>query len=342
MTDAPVILVVVDDPDLRHDLGALLSRRFGSDYRIVATDGRGAAGHLTGLAEAGERLAVVISQPELTGTTGLDVLAMTHDLHRHARRVLLVARGEWHSDHPVRQAIVLGAVDSYLFVPWGPREQWLYAPMTETLAMWWLTQPAEYEAARIVGRSEPRAEALRDLLGRVMVPFGFYEADSEGGRAVLDELGLDGSALPVLHFTNSGAVLTAPSDRQLLAALGFRSEPVEVECDVAIVGGGPSGLSAAVSASSEGLRTVLIDDGVIGGQAGSSSMIRNYLGFPRGLSGGELTNRALEQVWLFGADVLTPQRAVSLEADGVSRILHTEDGSRIAARCVILATGVSW
>src|SRR6185312_35929 len=141
---------------------------------------------------------------------------------------------------------------------------------------------------------------------------------------------------------HSGHVLVRPTDTEIVDALGFRAEPVDLECDVAIVGGGPGGLSAAVYAASDGLRTVLLEPSVPGGQAGASSMIRNYLGFPRGVSGAELTNRALEQAWLFGAELMLAREAVSLAADGDTRVVTTDIGDVVRARAVVIATGVSW
>jgi thioredoxin reductase (NADPH) len=177
--------------------------------------------------------------------------------------------------------------------------------------------------------------------GRVTIPYGFYDAESPEGQEHLAATDTAGRALPVVVFY-SGTVLVAPSDAELLGALGFSSDVVHMSCEVAIVGGGPSGLSAAVYAASEGLRTVLVDSGLVGGQAGTSSMIRNYLGFPRGVSGTELTGRALEQAWLFGADVLTPQEAIQLDARGGDRVIRTMNGSQLTARSVVIATGVSW
>ena len=236
----------------------------------------------------------------------------------------------------------MGLVDSYLFVPWGPPEPWLYGPLTETLAAWTAERPPPFEAFRVVGGSDERSHVLRDMFSRASIPFGFYEEGSAGAQEILAELSLDGSRLPVVQPHHSSAPLVQPTDAELLAELGFRSERVDVDCDVAIVGGGPSGLSASVYSASEGLSTVLLDEGIVGGQAGTSSMIRNYLGFPRGVSGRELTGRAMEQSWIFGTETLTPQRAAQLEVDGVHRVVHTANGSTVRARAVVIATGVSW
>ena len=238
-------------------------------------------------------------------------------------------------------AMVTGLVDSDVFVPWGPLERWLYLPLTTSLAAWHAHRGSATQLV-IVGGPDARSYGLREIFSRATIPFEFRDARSDAGRAQLAELGQDGSRLPVLHFHPTRQTLVQPTEAEILDMLGFRSERVELESDVVIVGAGPAGLSAAVYASSEGLRTILIDGAFIGGQAGASSKIRNYLGFPHGLSGGDLTNHALEQAWLFGTEVLTPQRAVRLEADGALRVVHTADGSILRARAVVVATGVDW
>jgi thioredoxin reductase (NADPH) len=173
------------------------------------------------------------------------------------------------------------------------------------------------------------------------IPFEFHSESSDAGKALLAETGQDGRRLPVVRI-HPGQVFADPTDAEVVEALGFEARPVDLECDVAIVGAGPSGLSAAVYAASEGLRTVVLEPGVPGGQAGTSSMIRNYLGFPHGLTGADLTNRALEQAWLFGARMLLARRAVTLSADADRRVLTTDLGDRISARAVVIAVGVTW
>jgi len=280
-TTGPVIGVVIDDADVRQAIAADLESRYASDFRIVPMTSARAAQELPVIV----RLAAVISTVELEGSSGVDLLRSVRRAHRDTRRILLVRRGQWTS-HPVRRAMVLGDVDGYLFVPWMPREQWLYLPMAEYLADWSRSQPPELTAVTIVGRRwEDRSHALRDMLSRASIPYAFHEPDSEAGTQALAQMGLDGTALPAVRF-HSGQVEVNPDDITVVEALGFRSSYPGLECDVAIVGAGPAGLSAAVYAGSEGLSTIVIDPSVPGGQAGTSSRIRNYLGFPRGLSGG--------------------------------------------------------
>jgi thioredoxin reductase (NADPH) len=338
MAPHPTIAVVIDDGETRTSLASDLHQRYDAHYEVVELSSAQAASALAALAS----VAVVVTMVELDGEmSGIELLAEVRRTHPDARRVLLVARGQWAS-HPVRRAMVLGEVDGYVFVPWAPKEQWLYLPMTEYLAAWSRTQPPELFAVTIVGRRrDERSHHLRDLLTRATVPFRFLEPDTEGGREALAEMGLDASRLPAVQFL-SGETAAAPSDAEMAELLGFRRSQPGMTCDVAIVGGGPGGLSAAVYAASEGLSTVVVDPSVPGGQAGTSSRIRNYLGFPRGLSGEELTNRAVEQAWLFGAEFLLGHRVVTLHRAGDTYSLRLEDGSDIHARAVVIATGVTW
>jgi thioredoxin reductase (NADPH) len=341
MTGAPLILVTVADDLTRSQLSGDLSRRFVGDYRVVSVGHDDATGELDRLAHRAEPVAAVIAEPVSSTLAGLEYLAVVRDRHPGARRILLVERGGWRH-HPVRQAMVLGQVDGYLFNPWFPREQWLYLPMTEYLADYDRTRVPERVAFTVIGTQwDSRSHQLRDILARASIPFEFLPHDSAEGRAVLLRVGLDGSRLPVLR-SHTGTVLVDPTDLELIDELGFPSDAEGVDCDVTIVGAGPSGMSAAVYAASEGLRTTIVDPSVPGGQAGTSSMIRNYLGFARGVSGAELTNRAVEQAWLFGAEFFLAQRAVRLEAEGTDRHITLAGGARITARAVVLATGVAW
>jgi thioredoxin reductase (NADPH) len=341
MTKMAVLVVVSDDERQREQLRADLERRFGTDYEVRACDSLEARDRLS--VETDTAVAAVVAAAHLssTGRSGIELLRAVRAQHPSARRVLLVDRGEW-GDHPVRRAMVLGEVNSYLFVPWEPREQWLYRPMSEYLADWCLTQPPERVAVSIVGvKVHARSHQLRDLFTRAGIPFEFHADSSDAGNALLAETGQDGQRLPVVCI-HPGQVFADPTDVEVIEALGFHARPVDGHWDVAIVGAGPSGLSAAVSAASEGLRTVVLEPTLPGGQAGSSSMIRNYLGFPRGINGSELANRAVEQAWLFGAEMLLSRRALTLSSDGDRRVITTDLGDRISARTVVIAVGVSW
>ena len=339
MRARPTILIVTDDVETRGSLAEHVLRRYEPDYAIAAVSGVQAQAMLASVEPS---LAAVIAPDGLSGgVSGLELMAQANRADPATRRVMLVPRGEWR-DHPVRRAMGLGHVDGYLFVPWQPREEWLYLPLSEQLADWSRSREPEVHAITVVGRRwDERSHQLRDLFSRASIPFAFHEPNSDAGRAELARMGVDGSLLPSIRF-HSGAVIVDPSDSDVVAMLGFRPGASDELWDVAIVGAGPAGMSAAVYAASEGLRAVVLDPGVPGGQAGTSSRIRNYLGFPRGVSGAELTTRAVEQSWLFGAEFLLAHRAVTLRSSPGRHVLGTDQGAQINARSVILATGVSW
>jgi thioredoxin reductase (NADPH) len=331
------------DPPLRGQLVDALRHRFGGDYEVVGIDPERVLDLLSEMSSAGRTVAAVVagSNENPGGNAAVGLLAKVRARSAGTRRILLVQRGGWRT-HPVREAMVLGHVDGYLFIPWAQREQWLYLPMSEYLAAWERSRPPAQTAFRVIGRQhDQRSHALRDILSRVEIPHEFLNSESAAGREALAREDQDGSVLPVLVH-HRGEVLLDPSDLELIEILGFSRAPAHSVWDVAIVGAGPSGLSAAVYAASEGLRTVVIDPSVPGGQAGTSSMIRNYLGFPHGLSGSELTNRAVEQAWLFGAEFLLAERVVAIGTEDRQHRLTLSSGAMLLARTVVIASGVSW
>jgi thioredoxin reductase (NADPH) len=339
----PIILVVADHQRLLDALAGDLERRFGGGYRILAEHSPAAAlAAMERLAGDPDPAALVIAARRMQDQDGLAVLQRAHELLPSAKRVLLEHRGEWTSGEPVVRAMTLGQVDYVLFQPWLPIEQFLYLPVSEFLAAWEKSRAPSTEAIQIVGRRwAARSHQLRDALARVGIPYGFYPDDSPEGRRLLSHAGEDGSRLPVVLFRR-GLVLVDPTHAELSAALGLRTSPAPGGCDVLIVGAGPAGLAAAVYAASEGYAAQLLEPAVPGGQAGTSSHIRNYLGFPYGLSGDELTQRAVQQAWLFGADLILSQSATGLRASGNDRLVRLSDGAEVAAKVVILATGVAW
>jgi thioredoxin reductase (NADPH) len=260
----------------------------------------------------------------------------------HAKRILLIERGNYSSRHPVVTVMALGQVDYHLFDPWFPLERILYPGISEFLAAWDTSQDAHNVAVRIVGRpAAARSHQVRDLLTRAAVPFWFHEPETEAGRQALAETGEHGTRLPVMLFY-SGNILVDPSNADVIEELGMTIRPTSTSRDLVVLGAGPAGLAAAVYAASEGRRTMVVEPEVPGGQAGTSSLIRKYLGFRHGVSGVELAGRASEQAWLFGADIVLAQRGTRLEPRGDDRIVYTSDGSAVAARAVVLATGVTW
>lgn len=338
----PIVLVVDDDLRARRSLERVLGRRFGGDYRILGEpSGPDALSLLRRLAETGADVALVLADQWMSGVTGIELLALTRDLHPRARRILLIDYGDRSCQRPILQAMTLGHIEHFLPKDSSFPEQWLYPSVSEFLSAWSKSRGG-FEAVRVVGDQwSPRSHELREKLGRNGIPYGFYDADSDRGRRLLRDAGLDGRRLPVVMHVG-GAVLVDPSDVEVAQACGVRTSPSRDEYDVAIVGGGPAGLAAAVSAASEGLRTAVVEPYSVGGQASASALIRNYLGFPRGVSGAQLTVSAYEQAWLFGVDFVFMREATRLGQDGRRLSVDLSGGQRLCGRAVLIATGMAY
>ena len=335
-------LVVSDDVGVLEGLVADLDRRFGRDYAVTGAPAARAAEVMERLAADSHVLALLIIDERLADPSALELFARGREWHPAAKRVLLIQRGNWSSAHPMVAAMALGQVDYHLYNPWFPIERLLYPAISEFLASWTRAQEAPAVPVRIVGlQQDARSYDMRDKLTRAAVPYWFYDSGSEEGRALLLETGRQASVLPVVVFY-TGIVLEDPTDAELMATMGMKTRPRATSCDLAILGSGPAGLAAAVYASSEGLQTMVLEPEIPGGQAGTSSLIRNYLGFQRGISGEELAGRALEQAWLFGTEFVLTQSATRLSSTDKSRVVRTSDGTEVAARAVVIATGVTW
>jgi thioredoxin reductase (NADPH) len=339
----PILLLVDEDRAVLEALTGDLSRRFGVDYQILAEPSpTRALTVLEQLAAQSQQVALVFAGQQMTEMPGVEFLVAAHALRPAAKRILRLERGDYTAANPAVRAMILGQIDYHLFTPWLPAERWLYPPVSDFLADWSRTQPPSFVAFRIVGRQwEPRSHALREVLTRVAMPYRFYPHDSEAGRQLLQEAGQNGSQLPVVVF-RTGRVLVDPSHAELAELLGGSIRPEPTLYDLAIVGAGPAGLAAAVSAASEGLRTLVVEPEVFGGQAGTSSLIRNYPGFPHGVSGDDLAIRTFEQAWLFGANFVFAQAVTDLTSRDGERLLRLADGREVAARAVLLAPGVAW
>ncbi|MBJ7452878.1 MAG: FAD-dependent oxidoreductase, partial [Blastococcus sp.] len=277
---------------------------------------------------------------------GLGVLARAGGLQAGAVRACIVRWGDLETAAPVFEAITLGRLDGWLYRPERAGDAEFHLAVSELLAEWDSRQGAGYEAVQVIGeRWSPRSQELRDMFDRNRVPTGFYEASSPAGQELLAGLGMDGPELPVvvLRFRPDSPVLTAPSAMDIAAAFGLL-EPVDGDTllDVVVVGAGPAGLSAAVYAASEGLRTAVIEPLAMGGQAGTSSLIRNYLGFPRGVSGSRLAASAYQQAWSFGATFIWSRSMTGLTSDDGVHTVHLSDGAALRARTVVVATGAEW
>jgi thioredoxin reductase (NADPH) len=332
----PVLFVVDRDPSSLKVLLFDLSRRFGHDFTVRGeTAPEAALAALGALAAANESVALL-----LVDDAASDFLARARELHPRAKRVLLVDR-DYSSTSPAVQAMALGRVDFHIVRPWADDEL-LYRAMSEYLSSWTREQEPSFELFRIVaGEGDSGVLQLRDVMTRFSMPFGFYAIESEAGRRLLDGAGLDAARLPVA-IRYDGQVIVDPSLPDLARAIGVSVSSEIDRCEVAIVGAGPAGLTAAVYAASEGLDTVLLELGVSGGQAGTSPLIRNYPGFPHGINGGVLMERTCEQAWLMGAHIVFAQQAVAIERCGEDRVVRLLDGTELRARTVVIATGIEW
>ena len=338
----PVILVVDDDLASLASLTEALSRRYGADYRIAFhATASGALEELSRIREGGERAALLIADQWMPEMKGLEFLGRAHKILPTAQRALLVDWGDRAAAPAILEGCAFGQLENYIRKPWSPPEVHLYPAIGEFLANWTRSHGPRMELVRVIG-GEParRTHETRAFLERSGIPHGYYEADSDAGRAVLESVGLDASRLPVVVLLD-GRALVNPSNAEISDALGATNLE-ERDCDLAIVGAGPAGLAAAVYGASEGLRTIVVEREAVGGQAGASSLIRNYLGFPRGISGGELAQRAYEQAWLFGTKFVFAREGLKLSVNRAARILTVSDGIEITARAVIIATGAAY
>ena len=357
MMTNPVLLVVDDNPGTLEALDGVLRHRYGHDYLIISEASPGTAlGRLRELRAAGRPVAVMMAAAAMTAAPGAEFLAQARGIQPGAKRVLVVPRGgpaapslrvpvplvqDRQAATPVLRAMALGMVDAYLPAPAAERDEGFHRAVGELLEEWSHGAAPGLPAVRIIAQERSaRAHELRDLLARNRIPYVFHTAGSDDGQSWLQQAGQDGSALPVLVMY-TGEVLVDPPNERLAAAFGLASRPAGT-VDVVIVGAGPAGLSAAVYAASEGLSTLLLEREAIGGQAGSSSLIRNYLGFPRGISGTGLAARAFEQAWSFGAipSMAGPVTALQPAADGFT--LRLAGGGESHARSVLITTGVSY
>ncbi len=332
----PVILVVDDDPDVLRAIARDLRRRYGQDYRVLrAASGQEALAALNELQERGDPVALLLSDQRMPQMDGVGFLSEAMMRFPNSKRALLTAYADTEA---AISAINRSQVDYYLLKPWDPPEERLYPVLDDLLGDWKASYRPGYGGVRIVGsRWSAETHALKDFLARNAVPYEFIDAESEEGTSLLN-----GEALLPLAVLPEGERLEAPAPSELAERLGLRTSAESEFYDLAIVGGGPAGLASAVYGASEGLRTVLIEREATGGQAGTSSRIENYLGFPSGLSGADLARRATTQAERFGVEILTPQEVRSLRIDGPYKRLTLSNGSEVSCHVLMLATGVSW
>ena len=339
----PVLVVVDDDDASLQALTAELESRYGVHYQVVTgSSPEVALARLAELKAAGADVPLVLADQWMPGMSGTQLLARVRDIFPTARRGLLISWGDRSTPAPFLEAAALGWLEFYLPKPtWSPDEQF-HRVVTESLEEWWREQGGRFESVTVIGDDpSARAHEIRDLLARNSVPFGFYPSNSPEGAAALRRMGVSHPAGPVLSLY-TGVVLLDPTNAEVAEALGLDVRPADHTYDVVIVGAGPAGLAAAVYAASEGLRTALLEREAFGGQAGTSSRIRNYLGFPNGVSGVELAQRAYEQAWVFGTHFVYGNPATSLAKDRDLLVVGLRDGSEVRARAVVIASGVSY
>ncbi|HEU5386054.1 MAG TPA: FAD-dependent oxidoreductase [Streptosporangiaceae bacterium] len=339
----PVLVIVDDEEASRQELARELESRYGTHYRIVALPSpEMALTRLTEFRAQGAAVPLVLADHWMPGMTGTEFLARVKDIVPTVRRGLLVAWADPSISGPILEALALGQMEFYVPRPvWSPDEEF-HRTITESLEEWWREQGERFEAVTVIG-DEPsvRTHEIRDVLARNNVPFGFYRSDSTEGHQALARLGVDQPAGPVVALFNR-TVLVDPGNAEVAEALGVAVRPASPDYDVIIVGAGPAGLAAAVYAASEGLATVVLELEAFGGQAGTSSRIRNYPGFPRGISGVELAWRAYQQAWGFGAHFIYGNPATRLATEESMHVVGLKDGSQVRSRAVIIATGVSY
>jgi thioredoxin reductase (NADPH) len=336
----PVMMTIDDDPSVSRAVARDLRRNYGEDHRIVrAESGADALETLKELKLRGEAVAMLIADYRMPKMSGIEFLEQAMDLYPAARRVLLTAYADTHA---AIDAINVVDLDHYLLKPWDPPEEKLYPVIDDLLDAWKRAPEHPIPHTKVIGhRWSERSWEVRDFLARNGLYYTWFMADEPPGERLLQAAGEDGLRLPVV-VTEGGDTLVEPTDAQLADTLGLTTTPSQKFYDLVVIGGGPAGLAAAVYGASEGLRTVLIERTATGGQAGQSSRIENYLGFPDGVSGSQLADRARRQAEKFGAELITARTATALEINGSARTVRFADGGSIDAHSVIIATGVAY
>jgi thioredoxin reductase (NADPH) len=338
---APVILAVDDDPQVLAAVRRDLRSRYQGDYRVLAAgSGAEALSAVGELKARGDVLAMVISDQRMPSMLGVEVLSRSREIYPKAKYMLLTAYSDIEA---AVQAINEVHLDHYLSKPWDPPEERLFPVVDDLLEAWQAEREPELTGLRLVGHQwSPRSHAIKDFLGGNLIPFLWLDAarDQEASR-LLTAAEVADDELPAL-FLEGGTVLRNPERGQVAASLGLSTEPKYDLYDLVVVGAGPAGLAAAVYGASEGLRTVAVDRHGPGGQAGTSARIDNYLGFPAGVSGAELTRRAVAQARRLGAELLTSVRVVGMSVDGGYKRLELADRGEVVARAALIATGMTY
>ena len=337
----PVILTLDDEPQVLNAVGRDLRAHFRSDYRILsASNGRDALDALHQLKERNTPVALFLVDQRMPEMSGVEFLTEAQQIFPDARKVLLTAYAD--TEAAIASINKVG-LDYYLMKPWDPPEQNLYPVLDDLLGDWWATTPLPFEGIRVAGTLwSPTSHTVKDFLARNRIPYQWLDLDKDAAaRERVETLFHEETVrLPVV-FLPEGEPLIQPSLPELAAKAGLQTEATAPFYDLIIIGGGPSGLGAAVYGASEGLKTVMIEREATGGQAGTSSRIENYLGFPKGVSGSDLATRAVAQARRLGAEILTAREVMGVRVEDPYRYVTLNDGTELGCRALVIATGVT-
>src|SRR5689334_29552 len=336
----PVLLSVDDDPDVLRAVERDLRKQYSDRYRVMSADsGSAALEILARLAQRSEPVALLLADHRMPRMTGIEFLTAAIREFPDVRRVLLTAYADTEA---AISAINVVKLDHYLLKPWDPPDRNLYPVLDDLLDQWSASYRPPFEGIRVIGtRWSPRCYEVREFLARHQIPYEWLDIERDQARTIRASIGDGHAPLPIVILAD-GCTLADPSLSGLADRVGLRTHSQTKFFDLVIVGGGPAGLAAAVYGASEGLKTVIVEREAPGGQAGLSSRIENYLGFPSGLSGTDLARRAVTQARRFGVEILAPQEAVGLRVDGPYRLIKLADGSEISCHTMLIATGVQW